>query len=93
MRETPVHASFIGFTGTPIEPTDETIAAVFGDYDDIPRHALAPWRARGDFHPRHGVRRARLGRVSTQADHRARGDSMLGGAAGGVHASPHALAA
>ena len=35
MRDALPHASFIGFTGTPIEKTDRNTPAVFGDYIDI----------------------------------------------------------
>ena len=35
MRDALPHASFIGFTGTPIEKTDANTRAVFGDYIDI----------------------------------------------------------
>ncbi|OPY13839.1 MAG: Type-1 restriction enzyme R protein [Syntrophus sp. PtaB.Bin001] len=35
MREALPHASFIGFTGTPIELTDKNTRAVFGDYISI----------------------------------------------------------
>ena len=35
MRETLPNASFIGFTGTPIETEDRSTRAVFGDYIDI----------------------------------------------------------
>jgi type I restriction enzyme R subunit len=35
MREALPHASFIGFTGTPIELTDKNTQAVFGDYVSI----------------------------------------------------------
>ncbi|MDE2200801.1 MAG: type I restriction endonuclease subunit R, partial [Rhodospirillales bacterium] len=35
MRDALPHASFIGFTGTPIEKTDVNTPAVFGDYIDI----------------------------------------------------------
>jgi type I restriction enzyme R subunit len=35
MRDAIPHASFIGFTGTPIEKTDVNTPAVFGDYIDI----------------------------------------------------------
>jgi type I restriction enzyme, R subunit len=35
MREALPHASFIGFTGTPIEKTDANTRAVFGDYISI----------------------------------------------------------
>jgi type I restriction enzyme R subunit len=32
MRDALPHASFVGFTGTPIEKTDANTRAVFGDY-------------------------------------------------------------
>ena len=35
LREAIPHASFIGFTGTPVELTDKNTPAVFGDYIDI----------------------------------------------------------
>ncbi|MGF7186455.1 type I restriction enzyme R subunit [Desulfitispora alkaliphila] len=35
MREALPNASYIGFTGTPVELTDKNTAAVFGDYIDI----------------------------------------------------------
>lgn len=35
MRDALPHASFIGFTGTPIENTDKNTQAVFGDYVDV----------------------------------------------------------
>ncbi len=35
MRDALPHASFIGFTGTPIEKTDANTRAVFGDYVSI----------------------------------------------------------
>jgi type I restriction enzyme, R subunit len=35
MRDALPHASFIGFTGTPIEKTDKNTQAVFGDYIDV----------------------------------------------------------
>ena len=35
MRDALPHASFIGFTGTPIENTDKNTQAVFGDYIDV----------------------------------------------------------
>ncbi|OJX91197.1 MAG: hypothetical protein BGP01_12290 [Paludibacter sp. 47-17] len=35
MRDALPNASFIGFTGTPIENTDKTTQAVFGDYIDV----------------------------------------------------------
>ena len=35
MRDALPNASFIGFTGTPIEPTDKSTPAVFGDYIDV----------------------------------------------------------
>lgn len=35
MRDALPHPSFIGFTGTPIEPTDKNTPAVFGDYISI----------------------------------------------------------
>ena len=35
MRDALPNASFIGFTGTPIENTDKNTQAVFGDYIDI----------------------------------------------------------
>jgi type I restriction enzyme R subunit len=35
MRDALPNASFIGFTGTPIEATDKSTPAVFGDYIDI----------------------------------------------------------
>jgi type I restriction enzyme R subunit len=35
MRDALPHASFIGFTGTPIETTDKNTQAVFGDYIDV----------------------------------------------------------
>src|SRR5439155_20069586 len=35
MRDALPHASFIGFTGTPIEKTDANTRAVFGDYISI----------------------------------------------------------
>ncbi len=35
MRDGLPRASFIGFTGTPIEPKDANTRAVFGDYIDI----------------------------------------------------------
>jgi type I restriction enzyme, R subunit len=35
MRDALPHASFIGFTGTPIESTDRNTQAVFGDYIDV----------------------------------------------------------
>ncbi len=35
MRDALPHASFIGFTGTPVELSDKNTAAVFGDYIDI----------------------------------------------------------
>jgi type I restriction enzyme R subunit len=35
LRDALPHASFIGFTGTPIETTDRNTQAVFGDYVDI----------------------------------------------------------
>jgi type I restriction enzyme R subunit len=35
LRDAVPHASFIGFTGTPIEATDRNTVAVFGDYLDI----------------------------------------------------------
>ena len=35
MRDALPHASFIGFTGTPIEKTDRNTRAVFGDYVDV----------------------------------------------------------
>ena len=35
LREAIPHASFIGFTGTPVERTDKNTPAVFGDYIDI----------------------------------------------------------
>src|SRR6202158_1661951 len=35
MRDAPPNASFIGFTGTPIEKTDATTRAVFGDYISV----------------------------------------------------------
>ena len=35
LRDALPNASFIGFTGTPIELTTRTRAAVFGDYIDI----------------------------------------------------------
>ena len=34
------HASFIGFTGTPIEAQDRNTPAVFGDYQDRPARTL-----------------------------------------------------
>ena len=38
MRDALPHASFIGFTGTPIEKTDANTRAVFGDYISHLRH-------------------------------------------------------
>ena len=35
MRDALPNASFIGFTGTPIETTDKNTRAVFGDYIDV----------------------------------------------------------
>ena len=35
MRDSLPHASYIGFTGTPVELTDKNTRAVFGDYIDI----------------------------------------------------------
>ena len=35
LRDALPHASFIGFTGTPIEKTDANTRAVFGDYISI----------------------------------------------------------
>jgi type I restriction enzyme, R subunit len=35
MRDALPHASFIGFTGTPIEKTDANMRAVFGDYISV----------------------------------------------------------
>ncbi len=35
LRDSLPHASFIGFTGTPIEKTDANTRAVFGDYISI----------------------------------------------------------
>jgi type I restriction enzyme R subunit len=35
MRDALPNASFIGFTGTPIESTDKNTQAVFGDYIDV----------------------------------------------------------
>ena len=35
MRDSLPNASYIGFTGTPIELTDKNTRAVFGDYIDI----------------------------------------------------------
>lgn len=35
MRDALPHATFIGFTGTPVEGTDKNTQAVFGDYIDI----------------------------------------------------------
>jgi type I restriction enzyme, R subunit len=35
MRDALPHASFIGFTGTPIEPADANTRAVFGDYISV----------------------------------------------------------
>src|SRR5207244_1462270 len=35
MRDALPHASFIGFTGTPIEATDRNTRAVFGDYISV----------------------------------------------------------
>jgi len=35
LRDALPHASFIGFTGTPIETTDRNTQAVFGDYIDV----------------------------------------------------------
>ena len=35
MRDALPKASFIGFTGTPIEKTDANTQAVFGDYIDV----------------------------------------------------------
>src|SRR5208283_1277668 len=35
MRDALPNASFIGFTGTPIELTDKNTKAVFGDYIDV----------------------------------------------------------
>jgi type I restriction enzyme R subunit len=35
MRDALPNASFIGFTGTPIENTDKNTQAVFGDYIDV----------------------------------------------------------
>src|SRR5882762_10075930 len=35
MRDALPHASFIGFTGTPIEQTDKNTRAVFGDYISV----------------------------------------------------------
>jgi type I restriction enzyme R subunit len=35
LRDALPHASFIGFTGTPIETTDKNTQAVFGDYIDV----------------------------------------------------------
>ena len=35
MREALPNASFIGFTGTPIELTDKNTRAVFGDYVSV----------------------------------------------------------
>ena len=35
MRDALPHASFIGFTGTPIEKTDANTRAVFGDYISV----------------------------------------------------------
>lgn len=35
LRDALPHASFIGFTGTPIEASDKSTPAVFGDYIDI----------------------------------------------------------
>jgi type I restriction enzyme, R subunit len=35
MRDALPYASFIGFTGTPIESTDKNTQAVFGDYIDV----------------------------------------------------------
>ncbi|MDC4206698.1 MAG: DEAD/DEAH box helicase family protein [Candidatus Manganitrophus sp.] len=35
MRDALPHASFIGFTGTPIEVTDTNTRAVFGDYISV----------------------------------------------------------
>ena len=35
MRDALAHASLIGFTGTPIEKTDATTRAVFGDYISV----------------------------------------------------------
>ena len=35
LRDALPNASFIGFTGTPIESTDKNTQAVFGDYIDV----------------------------------------------------------
>jgi type I restriction enzyme R subunit len=35
MRDAMPKASFIGFTGTPIESGDKNTQAVFGDYTDV----------------------------------------------------------
>ena len=35
LRDALPNASFIGFTGTPIESADKSTPAVFGDYIDI----------------------------------------------------------
>ncbi len=35
MRDALPHASFIGFTGTPIETADKNTKAVFGDYVSV----------------------------------------------------------
>jgi len=35
LRDALPHASFIGFTGTPVETTDKNTQAVFGDYIDV----------------------------------------------------------
>jgi type I restriction enzyme R subunit len=35
LRDALPHASFIGFTGTPVESTDKNTQAVFGDYIDV----------------------------------------------------------
>ena len=35
MRDALPHATYLGFTGTPIESTDVNTSAVFGDYVDI----------------------------------------------------------
>ncbi len=51
MRDALPNASFIGFTGTPIELRDNNTRAVFGDYISIYdiQQAVTGWRHRADL--------------------------------------------
>ena len=86
MRDALPHASFIGFTGTPIELTDANTRAVFGDYIsvyDIQR-AVAGRRHRADLlrkPPRQAG--ARRGRAAEDRPGVRGGDRGRGGRAQG----------